>query len=44
MPSTKISNMICDIGSKYMVLTIAYSGYSLFGSSNGLEHIDFQFG
>lgn len=42
MPSTKTSNMICGIGSKYMVLTVAYGGYSLFG--NGLEHIDFQLG
>lgn len=44
MLSTKISNKISDTGSKYMVLTMADSGYSLFGSSNGLEHIDFQFG
>lgn len=39
MPSTKISNMICGIGSKYMVLTVAYGGYSSF--ENGFGHTDF---
>lgn len=33
--------MVCGIRSKYIVLTVAYSGYILFDDFIGLEHMEF---